>query len=139
MCSTIRFLRRVGLFPFVAVLQSELADTGRDRMVAPLVPRTRMTGTVGRLTPVVQVAAVEHVLLVARMTAIAATDLRTVIDGLAAYRDDIVAALDYCRIRLIVTKRKLVVLFQSYMDTLLCKFYCIVSSTAGQEAAFGPQ
>jgi toxin CcdB len=82
-------------FPFVAVLQSELADTGRDRMVAPLVPRTRMTGTVGRLTPVVQVASVEHVLLVPRMTAIAATDLRTVIDGLAAYRGDIVAALDY--------------------------------------------
>jgi toxin CcdB len=82
-------------FPFVAVLQSELADTGRDRMVAPLVPRARMTGAVGRLTPVVKVVGVEHILLVPRMTAIVATDLRTVIDGLTAYRSDIVAALDF--------------------------------------------
>jgi toxin CcdB len=82
-------------FPFVAVLQSELADTGRDRMVAPLVPRARMTGAVGRLTPVVKVAGVEHVLLVPRMTAMVATDLRTVIDGLTVYRSDIVAALDF--------------------------------------------
>lgn len=82
-------------FPFVAILQSELANTGRDRMVAPLVPRTRMTGTVGKLTPVVKVANVEHVLLVPRMTALAATDLRTTIDQLTAYRSDIVAALDY--------------------------------------------
>jgi toxin CcdB len=82
-------------FPFVAVLQSELADTGRDRMVAPLVPRARMTGAVGRLTPVVKVAGVEYVLLVPRMTAIVASDLRTVIDGLTAHRSDIVAALDF--------------------------------------------
>ncbi len=82
-------------FPFVAILQSELADTGRDRIVAPLVPQTRMTGTVGRLTPVVKVANVDHVLLVPRMTAIAATDLRVLKDRLTAYRGEIVAALDY--------------------------------------------
>jgi toxin CcdB len=82
-------------FPFVTILQSELADTGRDRIVAPLVPRKRMASTVGRLTPVVTVANVEHVLLVPRLTAIAAADLRTVIDRLTAYRSDIVAALDY--------------------------------------------
>jgi toxin CcdB len=82
-------------FPFVAILQSELADTGRDRIVAPLVSHTRMTGTVGRLTPVVKVANVDHVLLVPRMTAIAATDLRAVKDRLTAYRGEIVAALDY--------------------------------------------
>jgi toxin CcdB len=82
-------------FPFVAILQSEIADTGRDRMVAPLVPRTRMSGTVGRLTPLVKVADIDHVLLVPRMTAIAANDLRTVKDRLTAYREDIVAALDY--------------------------------------------
>jgi toxin CcdB len=82
-------------FPFVAVLQSEIADTGRDRIVAPLVPRSRMSGSVGRLTPLVKVADVDHVLLVPRMTAIAATDLRTVKDRLIAHREDIVAALDY--------------------------------------------
>jgi len=82
-------------FPFVAILQSEIADTGRDRIVAPLVPRTRMNGTVGRLTPLVKVADVDHVLLVPRMTAIAATDLRAVKDRLTAYRENIVAALDF--------------------------------------------
>ncbi len=82
-------------FPFVAILQSEIADTGRDRIVAPLVPRTRMSGTVGRLTPLVKVADVDHVLLVPRMSAIAATDLRAVKDRLTAYRGDIVAALDF--------------------------------------------
>lgn len=82
-------------FPFVAILQSELADTGRDRMVAPLVPRTRLAGAVGRLTPIVKVASTEHVLLVPRMAAISAADLRVVKDQLKAYRADIVAALDY--------------------------------------------
>jgi hypothetical protein len=43
----------------------------------------------------VKVAGVEHVLLVPRMAAIAATDLRTLTGGLSAYRGDIVAALDY--------------------------------------------
>jgi toxin CcdB len=82
-------------FPFVAILQSEIADTGRDRIVAPLVPYQRMPGVIGRLTPLVKVAGVDHVLLVPRMTSVAATDLRAIKDQLAAYRDDIVAAIDY--------------------------------------------
>jgi toxin CcdB len=82
-------------FPFVAILQSELADTGRDRLVAPLAPRTRMSSTAGRLTPVVKVAGVEHVLLVPRMAAVSAADLRAMRDRLTAYRNEIVAALDY--------------------------------------------
>jgi toxin CcdB len=82
-------------FPFVAVLQSEIADTGRDRIVAPLVPRTRIAGTVGRLTPVVKVASVDYVLLVPRMASVPANDLRTVKDKLLLYRGEIVAAIDY--------------------------------------------
>jgi toxin CcdB len=82
-------------FPFVAVLQAEIADTGRDRIVAPLVPRKRMPAAAGRLTPLVKVAGIDHVLLVPRMTAVAATDLRTSRDQLDAYRDSIVSAIDY--------------------------------------------
>jgi toxin CcdB len=82
-------------FPFVAVLQSEIADTGRERIVAPLVPRARMVGSIGRLTPLVKVASVDHVLLVPRMTSIAADDLRALKDRLLAYRGEIVAAIDY--------------------------------------------
>jgi toxin CcdB len=81
-------------FPFVAILQSDLADTGSDRIIAPLVPRARIPGTAGRLMPVVKVSGVDHVLLVPRMTAVFAAELRDVKDQLASYRNDIVAALD---------------------------------------------
>ncbi len=82
-------------FPFVAVLQSDIANTGRDRIVAPLVLRKRMASSAGRLTPVVSVAGVEHVLLVPRMTSVPAADLRTSKAHLASYRDVIVSAIDF--------------------------------------------
>jgi toxin CcdB len=82
-------------FPFVTMLQSELADTGRDRIIAALVPRARMPGAVGRLTPIVKVMGVEHVLLVPRMTAVSAADLRATKDNLVPHRAEIIAALDY--------------------------------------------
>jgi toxin CcdB len=82
-------------FPFVAILQSEVASTGRDRIVAPLVPRKRMAKLTGRLTPVVSVAGVEHVLLVPRMTSVAATDLRITKAQLINYRDAIISAIDF--------------------------------------------
>ncbi len=81
-------------FPFVAVLQSELANTGRDRIVAPLVPRARIPGVAGKLTPVVNIAGAEHVLLVPRLTSVYAADLRGAKDDLTPYRNEIVAALD---------------------------------------------
>jgi toxin CcdB len=82
-------------FPFVAIVQSEVANTGRDRIVAPLVPRKRMAKLTGRLTPVVSVAGVEHVLLVPRMTSVAAADLRITKAQLINYRDAIVSAIDF--------------------------------------------
>ena len=82
-------------YPFVVVLQSDLADTGRDRIVAPLVPRSRLSGTAGRLTPHVKIAGAEHVLLVPNLTAVAANDLRNARGQLTGYRDAIIAALDY--------------------------------------------
>ncbi|HUH01661.1 MAG TPA: CcdB family protein [Kofleriaceae bacterium] len=82
-------------YPFVAVLQSDLAETGRDRIVAPLAPRALMPGTVGRLTPHVQMLGADHVLLVPGMTTVLADDLRELRGQLAPYRDEIVAALDY--------------------------------------------
>jgi hypothetical protein len=54
-----------------------------------------MSGAAGRLTPVVKVAGVEYVLLVPRMTAVSAGDLRALRDELTSYRNEIVAALDY--------------------------------------------
>ncbi|HEU0030805.1 MAG TPA: CcdB family protein [Kofleriaceae bacterium] len=82
-------------YPFVVVLQSDVADTGRERIVAPLAPRARLSGTRGRLTPHVMVAGTEYVLFVPRLTAVAVADLRDMRDQLKSYRDEIVAALDY--------------------------------------------
>jgi toxin CcdB len=82
-------------FPFVVALQSDVASTGRDRIVAPLVPRKRMAKLAGRLTPVVSVEGVEHVLLVPRMTSVAAADLRAIRAQLAAHRNDIDSAIDF--------------------------------------------
>jgi hypothetical protein len=81
-------------YPFVAVLQADLAQTGRDRIVAPLAPRAHLPGTVGRLTPHVKVSGVDHVLRVPSLTCVAAADLRNLRDQLARYRNEIVAALD---------------------------------------------
>jgi len=79
-------------YPYVAILQSEL---GHERIVAPLAPKARLTGTAGRLTPHVRVSDIDHVLLVPSMTAIAAGDLREHRGQLTAHRESIVAALDY--------------------------------------------
>lgn len=81
-------------YPYVAVLQSDAAETGRDRIVAPLVLRTQLTGTVGRMTPHVKVRGVEHVLLVPSTTAMATADLDAFRDEIKSHRNDIVAALD---------------------------------------------
>ena len=82
-------------YPFVAVLQSDLADTGRERIVSPLAPRAKLAGTVGRMTPHVKVAGTEYVLLVPNLAALRASDLRKAKGNLAAHRAEIVAALDY--------------------------------------------
>ena len=82
-------------YPLVTVLQSDVADTGRERIVAPLVPRARLPGTAGRLSPHVEIGGTQYVLIVPRMTAVASVDLREPRGQLAAFRDAIVAALDY--------------------------------------------
>jgi toxin CcdB len=82
-------------YPFVIVLQADLADTGRDRIVAPLAPRARLPGAVGRLTPHVKVGDVEHVVLIPSLAAVPLEELRERRGQLTQYRDAIVAALDY--------------------------------------------
>lgn len=82
-------------YPYVAILQADAAGTGRDRIVAPLAPRTQLTGTAGRLTPHVTVLGVEHVLLVPSMSAMATTDLKEHCDEMGGHRSDIIAALDF--------------------------------------------
>jgi toxin CcdB len=81
--------------PFVAILQSDLAETGRDRVVAPLAPRAAMPTIAGRLIPIVEVANQDYALLVPSLTALPMADLRQAVASLAADRERILAALDY--------------------------------------------
>ena len=81
-------------FPFVAVLQPDVTDTGADRIVAPLVPSARIAGVAGRLMPIVKVEGIDHALIVPRLAAVPAAELRAVKDSLSACRNEIAAALD---------------------------------------------
>lgn len=82
-------------FPFVAALQSDLADTGRDCVVAFLAPRANFKSLPGRLMPPVIVESTEYVLLVPSLTNLPAIDLQRSCGNIAGSRDSIVAALDY--------------------------------------------
>ena len=83
------------LFPYVVVLQSEVADTGDERIIAPLVARSRVPGTTGKLMPHVTIEDSEYIVLVPRLGAVRVADLRDPHGSLGAFRDVIVAALDH--------------------------------------------
>jgi toxin CcdB len=82
-------------FPFVIVLQSPLADTGRDRIIAPLAPTGALPPLAGRLMPVVDVAGQDHAVLVPSLTAIRAGDLRSRVASVEREKDRIAAAIDF--------------------------------------------
>lgn len=82
-------------YPFVVVLQSDLAEGSRDRVVAPLAARRAMAPVAGRLTPVVRIGAGEYVVLVPGLTTVSARDLVEVSRSLAEARGELLAAVDY--------------------------------------------
>jgi toxin CcdB len=82
-------------FPFVVVLQSDVAQLGRGRAVAPLAPRSAFPDIAGRLTPIVRVQRKEHVLLITSLATLPAQSLRDSVASLADRRDDILAAVEY--------------------------------------------
>jgi toxin CcdB len=82
-------------YPYVVVLQAEVAHIGRDRAVAPTVPRAALPAIPGRLTPVVRIKGKDFVLLVTSLTTLPATSLGTPVASLADRREGILAAIDY--------------------------------------------
>ena len=87
--------RARGALPFVAILQADLAETGGERVVAPLAPSAAMPQLAGRLIPIVTVESGDYALLVPSMTALPVSDLRHAVANLAGDRERIIAALDY--------------------------------------------
>jgi toxin CcdB len=82
-------------FPLVAVLQSDLAETGRDRVVAFLAPRAGLPTATGRLMPIVRVGGEEFVLLVQSLTNLPVADLKSAVGNISTQRDSIIEALDW--------------------------------------------
>jgi toxin CcdB len=82
-------------FPFVVVLQSPLADTGRDRVVAPLAPKETLPPFAGRLMPVVEIAGRGHAVLVPSLTTIRAEELSRPVASIEHETDRINAAIDF--------------------------------------------
>jgi len=51
-------------FPYVVVMQSDVAKLGDERLVAPLAPAVSLAGSTHRLLPNVAVAGVDHLVFV---------------------------------------------------------------------------
>ena len=83
-----------GAYPYVVVLQSALADAGRRRVVAPLVPRHALALESNRLLPVLQVQGKEYAVLVPSLAAVGARDLDAPVESAAHARADLLAAVD---------------------------------------------
>ncbi len=82
-------------YPFVVVLQSEIAAHGRGQIVAPLVPRASLGPIAGRFTPVVTLETGEFVALVPALTSVRQIDLAAPMTTLVDSRSALLAAVDY--------------------------------------------
>jgi len=82
-------------YPFVVMLQADVARGGRERAVAPVAPRVAFPVVAGRLTPIMAIEREEFVLLVTSVTTIPAQSLGRPVTSVADRRDDILAAIDY--------------------------------------------
>src|SRR5258706_14980074 len=83
------------LYPYVVTLQSDLAHAARDRIVAPLVPFRLMPKVISRVTPIVALDGIEHMVLVPALTGMRSRDLKERYSSVAECRGELLAAIDY--------------------------------------------
>jgi toxin CcdB len=82
-------------YPFVVVLQADVARGGLERAVAPVAPRAAFPAITGRLTPIMVIGRGEFVLLVPSLTTLPVQSLGRAVASLADRRDEILGAIDY--------------------------------------------
>jgi len=82
-------------YPFVVVMQADIARNASDQIVAPLAPDASMPKGSGPLTPVVAVNGRDLIVIVPRLTAIRSRDLIESQCSIASARRDLLAAIDY--------------------------------------------
>ncbi len=78
----------------VVILQSDIVDTFRSRLVAPLVPAKKAGRVLHGLNPVVEISQQHYVLMPQLAGAVALSELITHVCSLTAIRDEIIRALD---------------------------------------------
>jgi hypothetical protein len=82
-------------FPYVVVLQADIAALGRERIVAFLAAKAQIGPVSGRLMPIVLIDGREYVLLMPSITNVPVTELRRPAGNLNAFRDRIVDAIGW--------------------------------------------
>jgi toxin CcdB len=82
-------------YPFVVTLQSDLAPTARDSIVAPLIPFRLMSKVISRITPIVALDGTEHMVLIPALTGMRSRDLTERYGSVAESRSELLAAIDY--------------------------------------------
>ena len=82
-------------YPFLVALQSDLAQSAHDQIVAPLVPLGLIPKVLSRLTPIVVWDGVEHMVLVPALTSMRSGDLAERRGSIASARSELLAAIDY--------------------------------------------
>jgi len=82
-------------YPFVVTLQSDLAQSVGDHIVAPLVPLKSIPKVISRLTPIVALGGSEHMVLVPALTGMRLRDLMERHASLASARGELLGAIDY--------------------------------------------
>jgi toxin CcdB len=87
-------VRARGAYPYVVVLQADIAALGRERIVAFLAPHARVGHVSGRLMPVVTIDKRSFVVLMPSMTNVPVSELRDPVGDLQAFRESILDAVE---------------------------------------------
>jgi toxin CcdB len=82
-------------YPYIVVLQADIAAMGRERVVAFLAARDQIGRVGGRLMPVVEIDRREFVVLMPSITNVPVAELRRPVGDIAAWRGNIVDAIDW--------------------------------------------
>lgn len=83
-----------GAFPFVVILQSDYAETGRTRVVAFLAPAGQVRHPSRRILPEISHEGADYLVFLPEITNLPASLLRHPVGEIASFRDRIVPALD---------------------------------------------
>lgn len=82
-------------YPFVLILQSDITAGDGDRIVAPVIDRSRLGPLAGRLTPVVGIDGRDHVVLIPALTGMPRHALLQPLRSLAEHRVELLAAVEF--------------------------------------------